>query len=102
MYQPLDSLNQKDNIEYESISEFFGNDIDWIRQFNHDCLGIFWYKCPFIGHNIWDVDFDCSKCEDDYYRSKDDDEVDSNKYSYDGAKWDEEEYQFLISHKPQD
>jgi len=42
------------------------------------------------------------ECEDDYYGSEDDDEIDDDEYSYDRAKWDEEEYQFLVSHKPQD
>ncbi|KAH0657936.1 hypothetical protein KY289_026684 [Solanum tuberosum] len=39
---------------------------------------------------------------DDYYGSEDDDEIDDDEYSYDRAKWDEEENQFLVSHKPQD
>ncbi|KAH0765028.1 hypothetical protein KY285_000899 [Solanum tuberosum] len=71
MYQPIDSLDQKDNLDSESIAEFFGNDLHWIRQFNHDGLGLFCYKCPFTGHNRWDIDCDCSECEDDYKGLKD-------------------------------
>ncbi|KAH0652684.1 hypothetical protein KY285_030231 [Solanum tuberosum] len=102
MYQPLDSLDKTDNLDPESISEFFGNDLDWIREFNHDSRGVFWYKCPFTGHIPWDIDCDCPKCEDDYYGSEDDDEAYNYEYSYDREKWDEVEYQFLVSHKPQD
>lgn len=40
MYEPLDSLDQNENVEYESIYVFSGNDIDGIRHFNHNCLGV--------------------------------------------------------------
>ncbi|KAK4716518.1 hypothetical protein R3W88_014856 [Solanum pinnatisectum] len=82
-------LDQKDNLDSESISEFFGNDLDWIRQFNYDGLGVFWYNCPFKEHNPWDIDCECSKCEDNYYESEDDDKEDNDEYSYDRAKRDE-------------
>ncbi|KAH0665354.1 hypothetical protein KY290_027604 [Solanum tuberosum] len=60
-------------------------------------------QCTQIPRHIpWDIDCNCTECEEDYYGSEDDDEVDYDEYSYDRAKWDEEEYQFLVSHKPQD
>uniref|UniRef100_M1DPU8 Reverse transcriptase n=1 Tax=Solanum tuberosum TaxID=4113 RepID=M1DPU8_SOLTU len=95
-------IPRKDNLDSESISDFFGNDLDWIKEFGHDGLGVFWYKCPFTRHIPWDIDCNCTECEEDYYGSEDDDEVDYDEYSYDRAKWDGEEYQFLVSHKPQD
>ncbi|KAK6786291.1 hypothetical protein RDI58_014816 [Solanum bulbocastanum] len=55
-----------------------------------------------LRHIPWDINSDCTECEEDYYKSEDDDEGDYDEYSYDIAKWDEEEYQFLVSHKPQD
>ncbi|KAK4737239.1 hypothetical protein R3W88_000936 [Solanum pinnatisectum] len=37
-------------MDSESISEFFGNDLDWIRQFNYDGLGVFWLSV--LSHDI--------------------------------------------------
>ncbi|WMV29545.1 hypothetical protein MTR67_022930 [Solanum verrucosum] len=54
------------------------------------------------GYKPWDIDCERSECEDDYYWSEDDDKGDDDDYSYDRAEWDEEQYQFLVSHKPQD
>ncbi|KAK4726995.1 hypothetical protein R3W88_031912 [Solanum pinnatisectum] len=67
------SREELDNLCLESIFDFFGNDLDWIRELNHDGHG----------HIPWDIDCDCPKFRDDYYGSKDDYEVDDDEYSYD-------------------
>ncbi|KAG5599183.1 hypothetical protein H5410_030553 [Solanum commersonii] len=66
----------EDNLDPKFISEFFENDLHWIEDFDHNVLGVYW--------------------------PEDDDEEDVDNYSYDKAKRDEEEYQLLISPKPQD
>ncbi|KAG5599698.1 hypothetical protein H5410_031068 [Solanum commersonii] len=91
---------RKDNLDSESILKFFRNDLDWIKEFGHDGIGVFWYKCPFTRHIPWDIDCDCTECEEDYYGFEDDDEMDCDEYSYDranAAKPHKEEPEFDIA-----
>ena len=65
MYQPFDQFEPEETFDPKTISEFDGNDCDWIQQFDHDGHEVHWYKCPFTGHIPWDIDCDCKECQED-------------------------------------